>query len=164
MHRNLDDLDVSGGTVQNYGRLRGNPWEHMRLASAMGITDDIIKESIPLFFIHQYPQHMYIYREAFLGDYFENRHGGKHWSFPLLYAVSALGAAHSENEMTRSKSTVLAKCAYEILLTDELARPSPATIQALLCLAFHELGQGNSSLGWTYAGRCLFLRPLKFNH
>lgn len=134
------------------------------MASAMGITDVIIKESIPLFFIHQYPQHMYIYREAFLGDYFENRHGGKYWSFPLVYAVAALGAAHSENEMMRSKTTVLAKCAYEILITDELARPSPTTIQALLCLAFHELGQGNSSLGWTYAGRCRCLRRLNFKN
>lgn len=126
----------------------------MRLALTMGITSGLVHTCLPLFFLYQYPQMMFVYREAFLSDYFGNAHDGKYWSYPLLYAICALGAAHSTDSSVRDKAHVLAKCAEEIIVTYELSRSHPTTIQALLCLAFYEIGQGNASKGWLFAGRC----------
>ncbi|KAF2259043.1 hypothetical protein CC78DRAFT_83858 [Lojkania enalia] len=95
---------------------------------------------------------MFIYREAFVLDFYENKHGGRYWSFPLVYAMCALGAPHSKDQNIREKSPILAKCAQEILITHCLSRPCPTTIQALLCLASHEVGQGNASQGWLFSG------------
>ena len=125
----------------------------MRLASALGIDNTVIQASLPLFFVYQYPQFMFIYREAFLSDYFDHRHGGKYWSCPLVYSLCALGAVHSEQASVRLQSRIFARCAREIIITDEFSRSSITTMQALLCLGFHELGQGNASQGWLYAGK-----------
>lgn len=130
-------------------------WSDLRLASALGIDSALINESLTLFFTHQYPQFMFVYREAFLADYFRFEHGGKYWSFSLLYSLSALGAVHSSSPRTRKKAFLLAKCAEEIIISHELSQPAFTTVQALLCLAFHELGQGNSSKGWLFSGKRL---------
>lgn len=124
----------------------------LRLASALGIDEALVQNSLPLFFLHQYPLCMFVYREAFLSDYYSNTYGGRYWSYPLVYAMCALGAPHSERKEIRSKTLLLAKCAWEIVLTHCLTRPGPTTIQALLCLAFHEIGQGNASQGWLFSG------------
>ena len=124
----------------------------LRLASALGVDDALIRETLPLFFLHQYSQNMYIYREAFLSDYYNNAYGGRYWSYPLVYAMCALGAPHSKSTEIQAKHRLLAKCAQEIIMCHCLARPSPTTIQALLCLAFHEVGQGNASQGWLFSG------------
>ncbi|EXJ78727.1 hypothetical protein A1O1_09129 [Capronia coronata CBS 617.96] len=118
----------------------------------MGIDDALINTSLSLFFLHQYPQYMFVYREAFLADYLGHTHGGKYWSFPLVCAICALGAAHSKDPKVRERTSILAKCAQEIIVTHGLASPQPTSVQALLCLAFHELGQGNSTLGWMLSG------------
>ncbi|KAF2019331.1 hypothetical protein BU24DRAFT_418931 [Aaosphaeria arxii CBS 175.79] len=124
----------------------------VRLASSLGVDDDLVRETLPLFFLHQYPLFMFIYREAFLSDYYDNTHGGRYWSYPLLYSMCALGAPHSKRVEVQMKKELLARCAQEILMSHCLTRPSPVTIQALLCLAFHEVGQGNASQGWLFSG------------
>jgi Fungal specific transcription factor domain len=118
----------------------------------LGIDQSSINTCLPLFFVYQYPQFMFIYREAFLSDYFDNAYGGKYWSFPLVYALCALGAVHSDNESIRAKARVFAQCAREITISTELGKSSLSTMQTLLCLAFHELGQGSASQGWLFAG------------
>jgi len=127
-------------------------WSHMRFATAMGIDQSLIKAALTLFFFHQYPQYMFVYREAFLEDYLGEAHGGKYWSLPLVFAICALGAVHSPDRTVEEKAPLLAKCAWEIIISDGLSRPQTTTIQALLCLAFHELGQGNSTQGWIFSG------------
>lgn len=135
------------------GRLAAvHSWSDMRLASALGIDESLINESLVLFFSHQCPQYMFVYREAFLADYFAFEHGGKYWSFPLLYALCALGAVHSSDARTRAKASLLARCAEEIIITHELDKPTYTTVQALLCLSFHELGQNSSSKAWLLSG------------
>lgn len=124
----------------------------LRLASALGVDDALIQETLPLFFLHQYPLFMFIYREAFLSDYYDNVYGGRYWSYPLLYSMCALGAPHSDRGETKAKNHLLAKCAQEVILCHCLTSPCPTTIQALLCLAFHEVGQGNASQGWLFSG------------
>ena len=127
-------------------------WSDLRLASALGITEPLINKGLDLFFTEQYPQFMFVYREAFLADYFAFEHGGKYWSFSLLYAIGALGIAHSPHAASREKAAVFARCSEEIIVTHELDRPAFTTVQALLCLAFHELGQGSASKGWLLSG------------
>lgn len=149
----LDDgMDDSVIPKTSMAESNVHAWSDLRLASALGITEPLINEALGLFFTHQYPQFMFVYREAFLADYFSFEHGGKYWSFSLLYAIGALGIAHSPNTQNRAKAAVFAKCAEEIVITHELSRPTFTTVQALLCLAFHELGQGSSSKGWLLSG------------
>lgn len=118
----------------------------------MGINESLLEEALSLFFLHQYPQYMFVYREAFLADYLGDVHGGRYWSLPLVYSVCALGAAHSQEPEIHGKAHLLAKCAEEIIISDGLYRSRITTMQALLCLAFHELGQGNSAQGWMFSG------------
>lgn len=153
------DHGVSSRAYENPGFLQrdaesraSSAFSILRLASVLGINDSVVQETLPLFFVHQYPQFMFIYREAFLSDYYDNSHGGRYWSYPLLYSMCALGAPHSPDSNVQAKATLLARCAREIVMTHCLTRPSPTTIQALLCLAFHEVGQGNASQGWLFSG------------
>lgn len=148
----LDEGPEDSAAEQNANRVDVHAWSDLRLASAMGITEPLINEALGLFFTHQYPQFMFIYREAFLADYFSFEHGGKYWSFSLLYALASLGIVHSTRATSRAKAHIFARCAEEIVISHELDRPSFTTVQALLCLAFHELGQGSSSKGWLLSG------------
>lgn len=125
----------------------------LRLGKTLGVSQALIQTCLPLFFLYQYPQLMFVYREAFLADYFENTYGGKYWSYALVFATCALGAPHSPDMNIRNKAGIMAKCAKEIIITYELSFPTPVTIQALFCLAFHEIGQGNTSQGWLFAGK-----------
>ncbi|KAJ5362497.1 hypothetical protein N7541_003341 [Penicillium brevicompactum] len=126
--------------------------EKIRLGRSLGIDSALIQTCLPLFFLYQYPQLMFVYREALLADYFDNTCGGKYWSYALIYAICALGAPHSSDKEVRNKAPLMAKCAKDIIMTYELSNPTPVTIQALLCLAFHEIGQNNTPQGWLFAG------------
>ena len=122
--------------------------QSLRLPQNLRIEDSVINKALSLFFLYQYPQFMFIYREAFLEDYYENAHMGKYWSYPLLYAICALGVRASPDEKVREKSDVLSHCAETIIMAQALGRPHITVAQSLLCLAFYELGKGNHSKGW----------------
>jgi hypothetical protein len=127
-------------------------WQNMRVAQNLKIEDAILNNALSLFFLYHYPQFMFVYREAFLEDYYENAHQGKYWSYPLLYAICALGVMISPDEKTREKGDVLARCAETVIMSQALGRPHITVAQTLLCLAFYELGKGNHSKGWLLAG------------
>lgn len=146
----------SEAAVPPAGAGPAHPWSSVRLASTLGIDESLINQSLALFFSHQDLQYMFVYREAFLADYFSFEHSGKYWSFPLLYALCALGAVRSPDPRVRGRADVLARCAQEIIVTHDLDRPTYTTVQALLCLAFYELGQSNSSKGWLLSGMLSF--------
>jgi hypothetical protein len=124
----------------------------LKVPQSLRIEDSVLNESLSLFFAYQYPQFMFIHREAFLRDYYGNFYQGKYWSYPLLYAICALGARASTDERVRDKGDVLSHCAETIILTNALGLPHLTVAQALLCLAFYELGSGNHSKGWIFAG------------
>ena len=46
--------------------------EKIRLGRSLGIDSALIQTCLPLFFLYQYPQLMFVYREALLADYFDN--------------------------------------------------------------------------------------------
>lgn len=149
----LDDNTLpTSPSMQHHVAQHPEAWSSIRMGSALGIDDGLIQASLRLFFVHEYPRCMFIYREVFLEDYFNHEHGGKYWSYPLVYAVCALGAGWSSDVNVRSKADILAKCAQEAILTHCLTSPKITNVQALLCIAFYELGQGSSSLGWLFSG------------
>lgn len=51
--------------------------EKVRLGRSLGIDSALIQTCLPLFFLYQYPQLMFVYREALLADYFDNACGGE---------------------------------------------------------------------------------------
>lgn len=118
----------------------------------LNITDDIITEATSLFFQYQYSQCMFIWYEAFLDDYCENRYGGRYWSYPLLYSICALGATMSSEAEVKGKGDLLFQVAREMLDNQGLHPPNITAIQAYLCLAFYEMGRGNHSRSWLLSG------------
>lgn len=124
----------------------------LRVPHTLRIEDGILNEALSVFFLYQYPQFTFIHREAFLSDYHKNTHEGKYWSYPLLYSICALGARASLDMRIRDKGDVLSHCAETIIMTHTLSQPHITVAQALLCLAFYELGAGNHSKGWMLAG------------
>ncbi|KAF6803265.1 transcription factor [Colletotrichum musicola] len=114
------------------------------------MSDEVVMKSLTQFFRWQYPHFMFIYREAFLRDHFGDRKNGKYWSSSLLLSICALGALMSLDTKPSSDQFFLA--AESIIMVTGLMRPSVATVQAFLCLAFYEIGRGNLSKGWGYSG------------
>ncbi|KAF9873440.1 transcription factor [Colletotrichum karsti] len=116
----------------------------------ISMDDEVVMKSLTQFFRWQYPHFMFIYREAFLRDHFGDRKKGKYWSSALLLSICALGALVSLETKASSDQFFLA--AESIIMVTGLTRPSIATVQAFLCLAFYEIGRGNLSKGWGYSG------------
>lgn len=137
-------------------------WQSLRVSQNLRIDDGVLKTALSLFFLYQYPQFMFIYREAFLEDYHENLHDGKYWSYPLLYAMCALGVRTSPDPTIKEKGDLLSHCAETIVMSQALGRPHITVAQTLLCLAFYEFGSGNHSKGWSLAGTSSIYSPCKF--
>ncbi|WQF86613.1 hypothetical protein CDEST_11627 [Colletotrichum destructivum] len=119
----------------------------------LSMSPSDIMAPLTQFFRWQYPQFMFIYREAFLRDHFghdRDRERAKYWSPALLLSICALGALVGIETKARSERFFLA--AESIVMVTGLTRPSVATVQAFLCLALYEIGRGNSSKGWGYSG------------
>lgn len=95
---------------------------------------------------------MFIDREAFIQEFEDNPIDGDFCSPPLIYAAAAVGALMSTDPEVKATSSGFAEIAQSILLTDELGVPRPTSVQALLCLAYYEVGQGNMSKGWLFSG------------
>ncbi|KAH7028201.1 fungal-specific transcription factor domain-containing protein [Microdochium trichocladiopsis] len=119
-------------------------------------------ELIALFFRWQYPQFMFIDREAFILDFRTGTFGGQFCSSALVHAISSIGALMtppSPGSAAASSATVCgeesrnhAEAATRILLGPGLSTPHTTSVQALLCCGFYEIGQGNFSQGWLYSG------------
>ncbi len=117
--------------------------------------DTTILQSISLFFKWQYPDlNMFIHRESFLIDFLNpgiDELKLKYCSEELIYAISACGAMMSQDETTYARHGQFYMIAKEALLL-KLDRPSIASLQALLCLAFYDLSNGSNSSAWMHSG------------
>lgn len=111
-----------------------------------------VQESLKSFFKCQYPQYMFIYREAFLREYHAHRarREGKYCSLPLLLAICSLGAS---NNSDKELSQRLSDAAESILVVLGISQSSLTTVQAFLCLAFSVIGRGNLTKGWMLSGK-----------
>jgi hypothetical protein len=128
-------------------------WQGLAMPQNLRVKDEVLNKALVLFSLYQYPQYLFIHLEAFLEDYRKDFHRGKYWSYPLLYAICALGARISTDPSVKEKADVLSHFAETIVIAQALGRPHITVVQTLLCLAFYELGSGNHSKGWSLAGK-----------
>ncbi|EXJ95518.1 hypothetical protein A1O1_00640 [Capronia coronata CBS 617.96] len=160
--RTAGSLVFHGPTSMYQGALSSEQSETGQRASPMprafelnhpfDLNEGVVRETLSLFFRWQYPHFMFIYREAFLREHLQHVPDERYWSLPLLYAVCALGATMSPDKDVKAQSNVLYMHAEDILMNHRLDRPHITTIQAFLCLSFHNIGRGNHSKGWLYSG------------
>ena len=115
-------------------------------------SDPTTTAALQQFFRWQYPNFMFIYREAFLRDHFGPRARGKYWSLPLLLAVCALGQVVPSSGTRSETSEQYYAAAESISLVSGLGKPSITNVQVFLCLAFYRIGQGDLSKGWELSG------------
>ncbi|KAJ3940548.1 uncharacterized protein N0V96_009552 [Colletotrichum fioriniae] len=155
-----DPSTVTVAALLRGGGIESNFESVMQHFGIDGPSSSTVLQSLTQFFRWQYPQFMFIYREAFLRDHFSNADGNgdanngrndrKYWSPALLLSICALGALVSLETKATSERFFLA--AESIIMVTGLTRPSVATVQAFLCLALYEIGRGNLSKGWGYSG------------
>ncbi|CUS20802.1 LAQU0S01e14972g1_1 [Lachancea quebecensis] len=121
-------------------------------------TDKNILGSLSAFYKWLYPgPFVFVHRESFLYGFFnhseDNYENSQYCSEELVYAVASVGSRLVPG--LRSLSESYYQKAKEKLLTivfDEHSTAKITTVQALLCLAFYELGKGNNQLAWYFSG------------
>jgi hypothetical protein len=120
--------------------------------SPYSAQDPAIHTALRIFFQWQYPNFMFVYREAFLLDFLTHAFNGKYCSPALVYSVCAIGSRMSAETSISSAATTYRQEAHRALFSSGLPSPSITNIQALLCLAFAELGEGAVSSAWLLSG------------
>lgn len=114
--------------------------------------DGDIITCIKSFFTWQYPDHnIFLFREAFVIDFFNPKLNSSYCSVELVYAICALGARMVDDERIFSKSLRFFQEAKKLTL-EKLAEPSIPSMQSFLLLAFYEICSGNNSSGWMLSG------------
>ncbi|CAR27692.1 hypothetical protein ZYGR_0N01770 [Zygosaccharomyces rouxii] len=121
-------------------------------------NDPKILKSLSNFYRWLYPGHfIFLHRESFLYGFFNhaknNYRGSPYCSVELIYAMCAVGSRlssdlqpMSEEYYERSKTALLK------LVFDDHSVARITTVQALFCLAFYELGKGDTQLAWYFSG------------
>lgn len=117
------------------------------------INDDMITRVLILFFKWQYPNFMFIYRDAFLMDHYGTRQGSKYWSLSLLLSICALGSLMLPTDERGDFGQRCHDAAESIAMVTDLVHPSITAVQTFLCLAFYDIGAGSLSKGWAFSGR-----------
>lgn len=108
------------------------------------------------FFKWQYPDiAMFIHRESFLNDFLTPLSNHAYCSEELVYAIAALGAKCSKDETLRKLSLSFFEASRTKIFSKKICNPQINTLQALLCLALYELGDGNASASWMLSGMAI---------
>lgn len=122
------------------------------LRPALLSTDPTVGECIKLFFRWQYPDmHLFIFREAFLLDFFNPKSSGVYASNELIYAICAIGSLVSEDPQLRSLAPGFYRRSHE-LLVQNLDSPSISSFQAFLLLGLFDVYNGRNNSGWMLTG------------
>lgn len=117
--------------------------------------DSDIDDILCSFFRWQYPEYMFINREAFLLDYMNYAYQGRYCSLQLVYAICALASLQSTNPLIKRKASTFRQLAYDSLGPLHQIPTGMTAVQALLCLAYLELGFGNVSSAWLLSGQSI---------
>ncbi|CAK9439132.1 uncharacterized protein LODBEIA_P33560 [Lodderomyces beijingensis] len=117
--------------------------------------DPEILQCIHLFFTWQYPDHnMFIFREAFLFDFFNPTLTSMYCSKVLVLSICALGSRMSLDEKIYKKSKDFYKDAKSLLL-NSISQPSITSLQSFMLLAFFDICNGSNSSGWMLSGNAM---------
>lgn len=117
--------------------------------------DPQILQCLKLFFTWQYPDlNMFIFREAFLQEFFNPKLYNLYCSKILILSISALGAKMADDETTYSNSIMFYNEAKSLLL-NKLNNPSITSLQSYLLLSFYDIFNGANSSGWMLSGNAI---------
>ncbi|CUM50728.1 unnamed protein product [Debaryomyces tyrocola] len=117
--------------------------------------DPSILHCLKLFFTWQYPDHnMFIFREAFLIDFFDPKPDSLYCSRNLVLSICALGSRMSDDDKIYSRSIEFYNEA-RISLLSQLDHPSITSLQSFLLLAFYDICDGSNSSGWMLSGNAM---------
>ncbi|KAI1847281.1 hypothetical protein JX265_013994 [Neoarthrinium moseri] len=122
------------------------------LVHPLDTGEGVTAECISLFFHWQYPQFMFIDREAFILDYQRRSFDSQFCSSALVNAVCSVGALMSSKPDVKQRARLFAQTAVELVMSHGIATSHTTTVQTLLCSAFFEIGAGNISKGWLLSG------------
>lgn len=115
-------------------------------------ADATIVECIKLFFRWQYPDmHLFVFREAFLLDFFNPYSSQVYASDQLVYAICAVGSLVSEDAAIRSQAQSFYQKS-QALLMQNLDSPSISSLQAFLLLGLFDVYNGRNNSGWMLTG------------
>ncbi|KAM9905775.1 hypothetical protein OXX69_007057 [Metschnikowia pulcherrima] len=114
-----------------------------------------IIECIKLFFRWQYPDmHAFIFREAFILDFFDPDSVGMYSSTELVYAICAMGASMSEQAEIRDSAHQFYTLSRDLLMAT-IDSPSICSLQAYLLLGLYDIYNYRNNAGWMLAGDAL---------
>lgn len=117
--------------------------------------DEDILHCIKLFFTWQYPDHnMFIFREAFLIDFFDPKPNSLYCSKILILSICALGSKMSDDDRIYKRSIQFYQEAKTLLL-NQLSSSSITSLQSFLLLAFFDICNGYNSSGWMLSGNAM---------
>lgn len=112
--------------------------------------DPQVLHCIKTFFTWQYPGHcMFLFREAFLTDFFNPQPRLPYCLRELVLAICALGARMTDDAHERAPHFYAEARA---LLLARLDTPLVAALQAFLLLAFYDLCSGANLAAWMLSG------------
>lgn len=118
-------------------------------------TNPQILQCIKLFFVWQYPDlNMFIFREAFLQEFFKPKHFNLYCSKSLILSICALGARMSDNDSIYLNSINYYNEAKNLLL-NHLNYPTITSLQSFLLLSFYDIFNGSNSSGWMLSGNAI---------
>lgn len=152
-----DDVGIPGGNCAAVLALN-EPFasaDHVLKHFGIDIDNDILTQSLIHFFKWQYPNFMFVYRDAFLRDHYGHRQGSRYWSISLLLSICALGSLMLPQGEKSDLRERWRDAAESIAMVTDLGHPSITAVQTFLCLAFYEIGLGHLSKGWAFSGELI---------
>ncbi|WPK26142.1 hypothetical protein PUMCH_003489 [Australozyma saopauloensis] len=121
---------------------------------ALNCNPDIL-HCLKLFFSWQYPDNsMFVFREAFLLEFFHPKPNSLYCLPVLVLSVCALGARMSDVDSIYFKSISYYNEARSCLLSS-FEHPSITSVQSFLLLAFYDICNGHNSTGWMLLGNAI---------
>lgn len=121
---------------------------------ALNCNPDIL-HCLKLFFTWQYPDtSLFVFREAFLLDFFHPKQNSLYCLPVLVLSICALGARMSDVESIHLKSISYYNEARSCLLSS-FEHPSITSVQSFLLLAFYDICNGHNSTGWMLSGNAI---------
>ncbi|KAI5952532.1 hypothetical protein KGF54_003399 [Candida jiufengensis] len=141
-------------TTNNINNTKSSRRENeINIIKKMNKDPEILK-CIQLFFTWQYPDHnMFIFREAFLIDFFNPTSTSLYCSKILILSICALGSRMADDPIY-NKSKQFYKEAKTLLL-QSLSQPSITSLQSFMLLAFFDICNGMNSSGWMLSGNAM---------
>ncbi|KAH8896728.1 hypothetical protein GQ53DRAFT_743332 [Thozetella sp. PMI_491] len=140
------------GSSYGQSERRFEQWQDFRLSRTLNVRESTIHAGLSRAFSYLGSECSFINQRLFAEDLFNNRHGNKYWSYPLLYALCSRGARLGADPNDAKDADSLARCANEMLSISSLDIPHVTVIQSLLSLSFVELGSANHVKGWMLSG------------